>query len=373
MLKQVFLSPAMLVVGVLAAIAAVANLSAEMVWSSGLFNGLAGWIAEAIWFTVFLVEAMIYISGLFAAVWFLQNHLWPEKDGVKQRTANRVLILAIMVANILFVVNSQKVLVAVLGITDLEGVFAEAPTEEPAARGCAFLSEPEAVPAEQPKESLLSAPLPVDRSVTPAKKGLSILETAAASAIDDLRKRRVESLARPGQLVADVADKELAVLTVLGELPLDCSPFDPDKSKAEQVACLTVLLEKIGEDPNQFYDPAQIQDDTFGWLRSVYPAAGLDSPEAARTDLTVALKAVALHHDYSESVLTPSAKSEIKSRDWLRRALEAAYNAHVDHVSAAIAGHRVNWRKPGRGLPEKTQALLRKFIWVSENLEAAVS
>jgi hypothetical protein len=168
--------------------------------------------------------------------------------------------------------------------------------------------------------------------------------------------------------VADVADPDFVATTMLTELPFVCSPFDTDKTADEQLGCLTGLLEQIGEDYGRFNNPAQVEIETFSWLRTVYPTAGLDNFEVVETDWAAAMVAVMLHHDYTESALSLRARKLIKTSAWFRRAVEAGYNSHVDHVSRSIETYGSGWRKSGHGLPTKTQTLLRKFIWIEENL-----
>lgn len=350
---------------IVAALLTVAVRSVQMIWSTGLFGGLSGWAMIAAWFSIFVIEAAVYTVGLLAAAWLIQRILLPGATWaslvvkpIRARTqwwpnSGWICGLMVVAANLFFVVSPRTFLVTVLGTTELQ----KKEVDESA----------EISPVKRPEEPAPSAHRPVS-----AKDGLSVLKAAAALAIDYLGQRQVYSLAYPGQLVADVADGDLAVMTVLAELPFECSPFDSGKTAAEQRGCLAGLLKKVGKDPSQFHNPAQIESSTLGWIEATYPAAGLDDFETACLDLTVAFVVVFLHHDYSEAALSPAAKGLIKSEAWRRRALEAAYNTHVDHVSAAIARHGTRWREPGHGLPETTQKLLRKFIWIEANLALAV-
>ncbi|MFH1253597.1 MAG: hypothetical protein V1664_04700 [Candidatus Uhrbacteria bacterium] len=360
--------------------------SADFVWRSGVFFGLVGWEKSVVAAMLFAIEALIYVGGFGAVLAlgrqiFLWGAMWTnrkthvseeEKPATPGQSVLRTGVVAVMIANLFFSVCAREALIFLLGRTDIEKVFDEE-SSKPNRTSAAKVAVP--VP---PMKEATAATVISTAQTTRAQAGLEILRGAAVGAADDLRQRGVPSKARPGELVVSEENIELSVLIVLAEQPFTCSPFDSRKTVVEQRGCMTGLLEKIAANPAVLvtgspggaYGAGQVMPKTYQGLRVEYPTASLsDNANHGRAELVSAFKLILLNLDYNESRLSSKARSRIKNEAWRQKVLVATHNTNVDTVSRALEAHADSRWREADPLSAETIGLIRKFIWITENLE----
>jgi hypothetical protein len=170
------------------------------------------------------------------------------------------------------------------------------------------------------------------------------LSSLAERAYADLRERGVTSYAVPGMLVANVdALRPEYVIRLAPIEHMDLTEFllDPSWTTERIHVVIGANLERVATytcSKASACGLMQFTKGTYGYMRKLYPAAGLiESFEDGARDQFNAMKAALLLHDHNSSQLIDAFGPDILNDPRLEEYLAAAYNTGVARVIAVVS------------------------------------
>ncbi len=213
--------------------------------------------------------------------------------------------------------------------------------------------------------------------------GENHLSSLAERAYTDLRERGVTSYAVPGALVAHVEALRPEYVIRLAPIEhMDLTEFllDPSWTTERIHVVIGANLEDVARytcSKASACGLMQFTKGTYGYMRKLYPAAGLiESFEDGARDQFNAMKAALLLHDHNSSQLVNAFGSDILNDPRLEEYLAAAYNTGVARVIAVVTAAKKknvpDWadasgtRRGARLLPE-TKGYIAKLRFLRDS------